>query len=125
MGKNAPDEIKTTIERIGRRVSETGEVARTVLVEGVDAEGTIQRTTEVEKGLNDCGHVGATGAVCHVCGAATICEADAKSDKFACSSCGRICCPDCSVESILKPGVRVCRTCGLPGMVRASLRRRG
>jgi hypothetical protein len=119
-------EIKITIEKTGRRVSHTGETKKIVYVERVDEEGTIHRTTEVEKGLYDCGHYGENGggAVCQVCGAFSICEADAKSGKFACSSCGRIVCPDCSVESLFHPGVRFCQRCGFRGLVREALRRR-
>ena len=117
-------EIKVTVEKTGGRVSRTGEAKRITYVEAVDKEGTIHRTTEVEKGLNDCGHYGETGALCQVCNGFTICEADAKSGKFACSSCGRICCPNCSVESLFHPGVRFCQRCGFRGLLREALRRR-
>jgi hypothetical protein len=124
MSKREADEIRTTVEKIGRRVLETGEAKKITSVDSVDDEGTIHKTTEVEKGLNDCGHYGETGAVCQACNAFTICEADAKSEKFACSSCGRICCPHCSVESIFHPGVRFCHRCGFRGLMREALKER-
>ena len=117
-------EIKKTIERTGRRVSRTGETKRIVYTERVDAEGTIHRTTEVEKGLFDCGHYGETGASCQVCNGFTLCEACAKSGKFACSSCGIICCPSCGVESLFHQGSRFCKRCGFRGLLREALRRR-
>jgi len=119
-------EIKVTVEKTGGRVSRTGEAKRIVYTERVDEEGTIYRTTEVHKNIFDCGHYGenGAGAVCQVCNSFSVCEADAKSGKFACSSCGRICCPSCSVESIFHPGVRFCQRCGFRGLLREALRRR-
>lgn len=119
-------ERKVTIERTGGRVSRTGEAKRIVYTERVDAEGAIHRTTEVEKGLFDCGHYGETGASCQVCNGFTLCEACAKSGRFACSSCGIICCPSpsCSVESLFHPGTRFCQRCGFRGLLREALRRR-
>lgn len=121
-----PTEIKTTVEKTGGRVSHSGEAKRITYVEAVDEKGTIHRTTEVEKGLYDCGHYAESGAgaVCQVCNGFAICEADAKSGKFACSSCGRICCPSCSVESLFHPGKRFCQACGFRGLLREALRRR-
>lgn len=125
MSKNDPDEIRTTIERIGRRVSETGEIKRIVSVDGVDEEGTVHKTTEVHKTLNDCGHVADTGAACQVCGPSfTVCEACAKSGQFACDICHRIFCPDHSVESLFHPGVRFCHRCGFRGLLREALKER-
>jgi hypothetical protein len=117
-------EIKITVEKTGRRVSRTGEAKKIIYTERVDEEGTIHRTTEVEKGLFDCGHYGENGAVCQLCNSFTICEADAKSEKFVCSSCGRIVCPSCSVESLFHPGKRFCQACGFRGLLREALRRR-
>ena len=119
-------EIKITIERTGGRVSRTGEAKRIVYTERVDGEGTIHRTTEVDKGFFDCGHFGenGAGAVCQVCDGFMLCEACAKSGRFACSLCGIICCPRCSVESLFHPGVRFCQRCGFRGLLREALRRR-
>jgi len=119
-------EIKVTVEKTGSRVSRTGEAKRITYVEAVDKEGTIHKTTEVEKGLFDCGHYGenGAGALCQACNGFTICEACAKSGKFACASCGRIVCPNCSVESLFHPGVRFCQRCGFRGLLREALRRR-
>ena len=117
-------EIKVTIDRLGRRVSETGEEKRSVYTERVDEKGTIHRTNETERGINDCGHAGATGGVCHVCGHQTICEACARDGRFTCSNCKRLTCPHCARVSVLNPGVRICRRCGLRGMMRLALARR-
>jgi len=120
------DTIRTTIEKIGRRVSQTGEAKKIVVIDSVDEEGTAYKTTEVEKGLNDCGHTGETGAVCQICERFTICEAEAKSGKFACSSCGIICCPNpsCSITSLFHPGVRFCHRCGFRGLLMEALKER-
>ena len=123
MRGKSPTEIKTTVEKLGRRVSRTGASKKISYVEAVDAEGTIHRTTRVEKGVNDCGHAGETGALCSVCDSFTICEACAKEGKFLCDACGRVCCPDCSRESLLKRGVRTCRACGLGGIIRTAMGR--
>jgi hypothetical protein len=119
-------EIKVTVEKTGRRVSRTGEAKRIVYTERVDEEGTVHRLTEVDKGLFDCGHYAenGAGALCQICNGFTICEACAKSGKFACSSCGRTCCPHCSVESLFHPGKRFCQACGWRGLLREALRRR-
>jgi len=117
-------EIKVTVEKTGSRVSRTGEAKRITYVEAVDKEGTIHKTTEVEKGIFDCGHAGEMGAVCQFCNSFTICETDAKSGKFTCSMCGRIVCPNCSVESLFHPGVRFCQRCGFRGLMREALRRK-
>jgi hypothetical protein len=117
-------EIKVTIDRLGRRVSETGEEKRSVYTERVNEEGTICRTTENEKGVNDCGHAGETGGVCSVCGAFAICRDCASDGRFACSVCKRQVCSRCARQSVLNAGVRVCRRCGLRGIMRASLARR-
>jgi len=125
MSNGDETEIKITVEKTGRRVSRTGEAKRITYVEAVDREGTIHKTTEVEKGIFDCGHAGEMGAVCQTCGSSfTVCESCAKSSKFVCSSCGRICCPSCSVESIFHPGVRFCQRCGFRGLLREALRRK-
>jgi hypothetical protein len=116
-------EIKVTVEKTGSRVSRTGEAKRITYVEAVDKEGTIHKTTEVEKGIFDCGHAGEMGAVCHVCGGFTICEACAKDTRFLCHSCNRVCCPACSRESLFRQGVRICRRCGLRGTFRMALGR--
>jgi len=120
-------EIKVTVEKTGRRVSRTGEAKKIVYTERVDEGGTIHRQTEIYKPLYDCGHYegeSGAGALCQVCGSFSVCESCAKSSKFVCSSCGRICCPSCSVESIFHPGVRFCQRCGFRGLLREALRRR-
>ena len=122
MSKNEADEIKTTIERIGTRVSESGEIKKITYVESVDEEGRVHKTTEVDKGLNDCGHVGEAGAVCQVCEAFTICDSCVKTERFVCCSCRRICCPRCSRESLFHPGVRFCHRCGFKGLIREALK---
>lgn len=120
--RDEEDEVRTTIERTGRRISESGEVKRFTYKERVDKAGTVYKTTEVEKGLNDCGHYGEPGGLCHVCGSFTICGDCIKSGSFTCDNCHLICCPACSTESLFHPGVRVCRRCGLRGFIRSSLR---
>jgi hypothetical protein len=122
MSNGGASEIKRTVERLGRHVSQTGEAKRITYVESVDEEATVHRETIVEKNIFDCGHVGETGALCQVCGGFTVCEACAKSGKFTCSSCGRICCPHCSVESLFHPGVRFCQRCGWHGLLREALK---
>lgn len=124
MSKNEADEIRTTVEKIGRRVSETGEIKKIISVDSVDEEGTVHKTTEVDKGLNDCGHFGetGTGAVCQVCGAFTVCDSCVKTERFVCHSCHRISCPRCSRESLFHPGVRFCRRCGFKGLIREALK---
>jgi hypothetical protein len=124
MNEDERDEVKTTIERIGRRVSETGEVKRFTQTEAVDGEGTIHKTTEVEKGLNDCGHYDNTGAICQICNSFTICESCAKVERFVCDVCHTICCPRCGVESIFHPGKRFCQRCGFRGLLREALKGR-
>jgi hypothetical protein len=116
------DEIKTTIERTGRRISETGEVRRFTQTVGVDEEGTVHRVTEIEKGMCDCGHYGEAGAVCQVCGSFTICEACGRAGLFACGVCGVTCCPRCGVESLFHPGKRFCQRCGFRGLLREALK---
>jgi len=120
MNGDEENEIRTTIERTGRRISETGEVKRFTYRERVDQEGTVHKTTEVEKGLNDCGHYGNAGAVCQVCGSFTVCELCTKN--FVCDQCSIICCPNCSVESIFHPGKRFCQRCGFRGLLREALK---
>jgi len=117
-------EIKVTIERLVGRVGRAGEAKRIMQVEAVDEEGTIRKTTEVEQGVHDCGHAGESGGVCHVCGSFTVCAACAKDGGFACSNCKRLACPACARDSLLQPAVRICKRCGLRGMVRASLARK-
>ncbi len=117
-------EIKVTIERLGRRIRANGASKTTSYVESVDDEGTIHKTTEVEQNVHDCGHSGESGGACHICGEFTLCAACAKDAKFACSNCKRVACPACSRESLLQPGVRICRRCGVRGIVRASFARR-
>jgi len=124
MSQNGPDEIKTIVEKMGRRVSESGEIKKIVSIDSVDEEGTVHKTTEVEKGMNDCGHVGEVGAVCAFCGGFTCCSECARSGKFACASCGRSCCPGCSVTSLFHPDVRFCRNCGFRGLLREALKKR-
>jgi len=121
MSEDERDEIRTIIERIGRRVSESGVAKRTTNTDAVDEEGTVHKTTEVEKGFNDCGHLGDTGAVCHVCSRFAVCTACA--EKFRCALCQRVSCPDCSVESLLHPGVRYCRGCGWKGLLRQAFKK--
>lgn len=120
MNGDGENEIRTTIERTGGRITETGEVKRFTYRERVDQAGTVHKTTEVEKGLNDCGHYGNAGAVCQVCGSFTVCELCTKN--FVCDQCSIICCPNCSVESIFHPGKRFCQRCGFRGLLREALR---
>jgi hypothetical protein len=110
------DDVKTIIERIGGRISESGVSKRTTNTGVVDEEGTAHKITEVERGFNDCGHLEETGAVCHVCSRFTFCPACA--EKFRCGLCQRIVCPGCSVESLLRPGTRFCRRCSWKGLLR-------
>jgi|GEM_PF-5336024 len=117
-------EIKVTIEKLAGRSRETGETKRTSYVESVDGEGTIHRTTEIEQSVHDCGHAGESGGACHVCGRFTVCAGCARDNRFACSNCKRLACPDCARESLLQPGVRICRKCGVRGVIRSSLARR-
>jgi len=125
MNKKVPDDIKTTVEKIGKRVSETGEIKKIVTVGGVDEEGTAHTTTEVHKTLNDCGHIGDTGGTCQVCGSSfMVCEACAKGGLFTCDICHRIFCPEHSIESIFHPGVRFCHRCGFRGLLMEALKER-
>jgi len=124
MNGDEENEIKTTIERTGRRVSESGEVKRITYTERVDQAGTVHKTTEVEKGLNDCGHYGEAGAICQVCNSFTICESCTQANKFVCDNCGLVCCSNCSVESIFHPGKRFCQRCGFRGLLREALKER-
>jgi hypothetical protein len=122
MNGDERDEIKTTVERTGRRISETGEVRRFTQTLEVDEEGTVRRTTEIEKGMNDCGHYAEAGAVCQACGSFTICEACARAGLFICGLCGVTCCPRCGVESLFHPGKRFCQRCGFRGLLREALK---
>ena len=124
MNGDEENEIKTTVERIGRRISESGEVKRFTYRERVDQGGAVHKITEVEKGLNDCGHYGDTGGICQICESFTICVDCIKYKAFVCDNCHRICCPNCSSESIFRPGVRYCRRCRLRGLLRGALRER-
>jgi hypothetical protein len=124
MKREEENEIRTTIERTGGRVSETGEVKRFTYRESVDSEGTVHKTTEVEKGMNDCGHYDNTGAVCQLCQSFSVCESCARTERFVCDNCKRICCPNCSVESIFHPGKRFCDRCGFRGLLREALKER-
>lgn len=119
-------EIKISVEKIGSRVSQTGEAKRFTYVESVDAEGTIHKTFETEKSVFDCGHFGdaGTGAVCQVCGSFVICDACVRTENFVCHACHRIACPRCRRESLFHPGVAICRRCGFAGMIRAAIRKR-
>jgi len=122
MNGDERDDIKTIIERIGGRISESGVAKRTTNTGVVDEEGTAHKITEVERGFNDCGHLEETGAVCHVCGRFTFCPACA--EKFRCGLCQRVVCPEHSVESIFHPGVRFCHRCGFRGLMREALKER-
>ena len=124
MNRDEENEIKTTIERTGRRISETGEAKRITYRERVDQAGTVHKTTEVEKGLNDCGHYGNPGAICQICQSFTICDSCTKTENFVCGNCKIICCPNCSVESIFHPGIRFCQRCGFRGLLREALKER-
>ena len=115
------DDVKTIIERIGGRISESGVAKRTTNTGVVDEEGTAHKTTEVERGFNDCGHLAETGAVCHVCSRFTFCAACA--EKFRCGFCQRVVCPLHSVESLLRPGTRYCRRCAWKGLLRQVFKR--
>lgn len=117
------NEIRVTVDKLGGRASETGETKRVTYVEAVDGEGTIHRTTENEQSVHDCGHAGDAGGACHVCGEFTVCAVCAKDERFACSNCRRVACPKCARTSLLQPGVRICRRCGVKGIVRSALSR--
>ena len=121
MSEDDRDEIKTIIEKIGGRISESGVAKRTTNSGAVDEEGTAHKITEVERGFNDCGHLGDTGAVCHVCSRFALCPACA--EKFRCGLCHRVVCPACSIESLLHPGVRYCRGCGWKGLLRQAFKK--
>lgn len=114
-------EIKVTVDKLAGRSRETGEARRTTFVEAVDSEGTIHRTTENELSVHDCGHAGEAGGSCHVCGRFEVCASCARDGRFACSICKRLACPDCARPSLFKPGVRICKRCGVRGILRASL----
>jgi hypothetical protein len=118
------DEVKITVERIGGRISRSRQVKSFRYTERVDPDGTVHKITEVDKGLNDCGHYADTGGICQVCESFTICIDCVKSKAFVCDNCHRICCPNCSTESILRPGVRYCRRCGLRGVIKGALKER-
>jgi len=123
MNKKAPDGIKTTVERIRRRISKRGEIKKIVTIDSVDEEGTAHTTTEVHKTLNDCGHIGDTGGTCQVCGSSfTVCEACAKGGLFTCDICHRIFCPEHSVESLFHPGKRFCQADGFRGLLMEALK---
>jgi hypothetical protein len=124
MNGNEDDEIKITVERIGRRISESRDIKRLRQTQRVDQNGSVHMITEVEKGLNDCGHYADTGGICQICESFTICVDCVKSEKFVCDNCHRICCPNCSIESVFHPEVRYCRNCGLRGLIRGALKRR-
>ena len=123
MNGDEENEIKTTVERIGRRISESGEVKRYRYIERVDEKGTVHKITEFEKCLNSCGHYGDAGGNCWICQSFTICKSCAKTSNFLCSVCHQACCPNCSTENLIHKGVRYCNRCWLSGMFRNIFRR--
>ena len=118
------DEVKVTVEKIGERISESKKIKSFKYTERVDQSGTVHKITEVQKGLNDCGHYGDTGGICQICESFTICVDCIKYKAFVCDNCHRIACPNCSTESLFHHGVRYCRNCGFRGLIRGALRER-
>lgn len=120
------DEVKVTVEKLGKKISQSKEIKSFRYIERVDDAGCVHKLTEVQKNICDCGHVQEPAGVCSFPGCSfTICEACIKGNKgFVCSGCGQVCCPNHSVESILYKGVRYCNQCGVTAILRNALRRK-
>jgi hypothetical protein len=123
--KSNIDSIYVKINKIRKRSSRKRTTNIERKLKGINEDGAVIEREEIEKGLNDCGHIGEAGALCAFCGSFSVCGACASSGKFACSSCGRTVCSKCAKASVFRPPNRFCPKCAPLGFLSLAFKKMG